>query len=199
MPLPDLTDCAQYLYDQLEPLQYAEADNDYALAKYCSAVATPFDEIWDLVVTPDVPWSTVVDTDVAPAKFLDWLGRFKGVRALVADDATKRERIHDAAGMKRGTLTSILARTRLHLTGTQHVTIQERADSDAWKLRITVYTAELVGTVQALRDDIINTVKPAGITLDLVVAASETWNEAGATTWNAAPGGMTWDTATSGI
>lgn len=198
-PPPPLTPFAQTLYDELEPLKYGEQGADYPLAHYCAALAKPFDEIWDYVVTPDTPWSTVVDLDKSPVQFIDWLGRFKGVATTRATltDLDKRNRIRHAAGFDRGTITTMSNRAKANLTGTKHLTTEERVGGSAWQIRFTVYSTEAPDTATLLKE--ILAVKPGGIVFTLIVAPSETWNEAGTTTWNAAPGGMTWDTATSGI
>src|SRR5437762_13316567 len=95
---------AQALYDELEPLQYGEADSNYSLAKFCAAIAEPFNEVWDLVVVPSQAWQDLMNLGTTPTDFLDWLGRFKGVAPVAGeDDAEKRARIDDAAALDRGT------------------------------------------------------------------------------------------------
>jgi hypothetical protein len=204
MAAPELSPVAQSLYDTLGPLAYADADLDYPLARYCIAIAEPFDDVWEWVGVPEQPWENLLDLWETPDDFVDWLGYFKGVEPQTGlDPAAKRARIDEAAGFARGTPASLIAAAKSRLIGSQHVFLEERFGGNAWRLRITVYQSEILdGDVGALTAAIL-AVKPAGITLDTTtlpggpnIQPGETWDEVNvATTWDAVSGTITWDTA----
>src|SRR5262245_51466836 len=88
---------AQELYDLHAPLQYAEADNDYALKKFFAALGVMFQEVEDLarddiITSPSLTnkpgltkpkvnpgWSILLDVERIPDKGLGYLGQYVGV------------------------------------------------------------------------------------------------------------------------
>lgn len=192
-----LSNFARILYDELEPLRYADEITGYPLARFVNAIAAPFDLIWDLTMEVDVPWETIVDIDSAPASFLQWLGRFKGVninRALSADE--QRTQIHGAAGFARGTPSAIIAAARQTLTGNKYVFLNER-DGGAYRLGVDTLVSETPDPAATLAAVLKQ--KPAGIVLTHNVIASEpVWDQA-TSTWDTSPSGMTWNAVGAGI
>jgi hypothetical protein len=172
MPPPTLTSFAQALYDELEPLTYDEPDYGYALAKFCAAVAVPYDEMWEILVEGDVPWGPAVDLDLTPSDFLDWLGRFKGVAGVVGlADSSKRARIRSAEGFSRGTVTAMVTQAKTFLSGANPtVLVSERYGGNAYQIKLQTLDSETPDDhgplVRAIRK-----VKAAGLVLTFTVAA----------------------------
>lgn len=82
MAIPTLRSAAVDLYDAVQPLQYAEEEYDYALAKYCGSLGELLQQVDEYVRDTDthVGWGTLLDPDVAPIEVLPWLGQFAGVQ-----------------------------------------------------------------------------------------------------------------------
>jgi hypothetical protein len=148
---PPLDSFAQELYDRLEPLQYAEAEHDYALRKFCAALGVPFQQVEDLardqVVEPPPGgfsqrvvhpgWSVLLDIDRVPDEALAWLGQFVGVPLNPdLDSAGNRERIKTTEGWKRGTVGSIVgaAKSVLELKPTYRRVVLDDLPQAYWRL-----------------------------------------------------------------
>lgn len=118
---------AQELYDLHAPLQYDEANQDYALKKFFAAIGVMFQEVEDLarddIVSSPVlsskpglskpkvhpGWSILLDVDRIPDKGLGYLGQFVGVGLDPQLSSTKqRERIRRVEGWHKGQPNSII-------------------------------------------------------------------------------------------
>lgn len=200
MPAPVLTPFAQGLYDSLGPLAYDDANQGYSLAHFCAAIAKMFDQVngYASFKTNGTPgWGAMMNADLSPPEALPWLAQFVGVQIPSGSPAaTARQMIHNASGFRRGTPTSIINSVKDTLIGGKHVSLQERDEGFAYRLVVVTYTADTPSPAATLAAILAQ--KPAGIVLTYVTAVSEVWDEA-VNTWNTAPVGMTWDTATTGV
>lgn len=175
MAMPTLDSFAQRLYDALAPLQFAEAELDYPLAKYIAALGKMFQIVEDysrdqLIDDDFAPgWSQLLDLARAPSEALPWLGQFIGVPVTLGlTDAQQREQIVAVGGWNRGTPATIAAAAGLYLTGNKTVVFRERSpiacpSEPAYGLEIVTYldeTPDPVATEAAIRAQ-----KPAGIVL----------------------------------
>lgn len=121
---PPLGRVAQEVYDELEPLRYAETEPDvpydHPLAKYVQTLCYA-DELVDTLArdTDDGKpgWSIIVDIDRCPDEFLPWLAQLVGVVLDPTVDAdANRERIRSVDGANRGTTGAVLAAAAQHLS-----------------------------------------------------------------------------------
>jgi hypothetical protein len=157
------------LFFWVEPVGYADAENDDALRAIVEGISAPFEEIDDLVRdTDDGPgWSALVDADRAPAKFLPWLAYLNGVRVTASyTEAQQRAEIVDAAGFRRGTTGAMIAQVQTHLTGLKRVVLIER-DLDPYKITVMTYASETPNPTLTEKDA--RARKPAGLVLNYVV------------------------------
>lgn len=179
MPMPTLGSVAQDLYDELEPMQYAEVENDYPLAKFLGGLGTMIqvidDYARDQLISGDFApgWSQLLDLARCPTVALPWLGQFVGVPvSLGLDAAGQRSQISAVGGWNRGTKTSIAAAAALYLTGNKTVIMRERSpiacpSEPAYGLEIITYDFETPDSAKTLAALIAQ--KPAGIVLDYQV------------------------------
>jgi P2-related tail formation protein len=172
MAEPTLESFAQALYDSLEPMQYAEVDTDYALAKYLAGIGAEFQITEDAGRDQgDVPgWANMLDPDLCPSYALGWLAQFAGVMLDPAlDDADQRARIKSADGWKRGTVAAMKGAVKAYLTGTQTFAFRERFDvnnpsiDSPYYMDIVTKTSETPNPTAA--HAAILSQKPAGIVL----------------------------------
>jgi hypothetical protein len=181
---PTLDSFAQDLYESIEPLAYADADNNYALAEYCVAIGEMFQIVEDLgrdQIIDDVQypgWSVIMDIDRAPTDALGWLAQFVGVRTRTGlNDKDQRDRIKSTAGWSRGTVSALQGAISTYLTGTKTFVFRERYDRDnptidaPYYLDIVTYTAETPNPAAALQA--LMAQKPAGIILRYVVLGGQ--------------------------
>jgi hypothetical protein len=132
------------MYSELEPLTYAELQNQYALAIFCQALGMTIDEINEYVRdSEDGPgWSMLLDLERAPEKALPWLAQFVGVRiAAGLTDQQQRDWIAGTANWRRGTLAAMTAAVQATLSGSKQVIIRERFGG-AYKLNVVTYKSE---------------------------------------------------------
>src|SRR5574343_551207 len=120
MARPVVPDPVEELYRALGPITAGDAEQGWALLKFCHAVAGPVAAVADLAYDTDTKtgWQDLLDVSAAPAMVLPWLGQFAG--AVIPDGmpaADARTLIQDAPGWKRGTPAAIVAATRLFLAG----------------------------------------------------------------------------------
>lgn len=181
---PTLDSFAQDLYESIEPLAYADADNNYSLAEYCVAIGEMFQIVEDLgrdQIIDDVQypgWSVIMDIDRAPTDALGWLAQFVGVRTRTGlNDKDQRDRIKSTAGWSRGTVSALQGAVSTYLTGTKTFVFRERYDRDnptvdaPYYLDIVTYTAETPNPAAALQA--LMAQKPAGIILRYVVLGGQ--------------------------
>lgn len=165
MAPPTLTFTAQRLYDALEPLTFAEEENDYPLAHYCAALAKNLDEYADLSRdVGDVPgWGLLFDPDLTPEKFLQWLGQYVGVE--VPENLSvpnQRSRIKRKRGFQRGSPTAIKEDVAEVLTGGKTVFLTERHGS-AYRITVATRTSETPDAAVVQKAALAQ--KPAGIVM----------------------------------
>lgn len=176
MPRPTPTTALQEdLYASMGPLAYDDANQDWALLKYCGAMAKALDTVNKYASDDgDYPgWSILLDADRCPEEALPYLAQFVGVTPLAGlSVADQRIRIKSSDGMKRGTLTSLVAAIQATLTGAKTVFIGERNGS-AYRLGVGTYPSETPDPAATLAAIIAQ--KPAGIVLDYAVAAAVTY------------------------
>jgi hypothetical protein len=181
---PTLDSFARDLYESIEPLAYADADNNYSLAEYCVAIGEMFQIVEDLgrdQIIDDVQypgWSVIMDIDRAPTDALGWLAQFVGVRTRTGlNDKDQRDRIKSTAGWSRGTVSALQGAISTYLTGTKTFVFRERYDRDnptidaPYYLDIVTYTAETPNPAAALQA--LMAQKPAGIILRYVVLGGQ--------------------------
>lgn len=170
MAMPVLASFAQELYDRLAPLQYDEANQDYALAKLCAAIGEMFQVVEDLsrdgtdLDGKEAPgWSQLLDIDRTPNYALGWLAQFVGVTLRAGlTDAAQRQRIKNTDGWNRGTPAAIVAAAQQFLTGTQTVILRERFP-DAYSFQVLTRTSETPSSAQVLAALVEQ--KPAGLVM----------------------------------
>lgn len=85
-------------------------------------------------------WDVLLDVDQVPAAHLPWLAQWVGVRVPRGLDAASG-RLLIKEGRRAGTVASIRAAARAHLTGNRTVEIIER-DGSAYRMRVRTYAVE---------------------------------------------------------
>lgn len=139
---------AARLYARLEPIAYADAENDDALANLCTALMAPV-EPTEVSRDTDtlIAWESLWNPDACPDVLLDWLAIANGVElppsALTA--AEKRYRIKQAAGRYRGTPRALAEEVQLELTGTKTVLMGFQTP-DRWSYVVGTIAAETPDT-----------------------------------------------------
>lgn len=194
-PAPDLDIFADELYDALAPLTADDEANDYALAHLCAAISLPFElpAEWAEVDEDGVStgWNSLLDPDLSPDYALAWLGQFHGVRFISGlTEASKRLRVRETDGFKRGSPEALRGAARQYLTGNMTATIRERynpADplvDSPYYLQVITYTSETPDPAIVLAA--LMQQKPAGIILNYVVVDGQDWQSVldGYTDWN---------------
>jgi hypothetical protein len=102
----------------------------------------------------------------APDEVLPWLAQLVGVIIQPGDTtAQRRAAVLAAAGIKRGTVASMISAAQKYLTGTKFVAFFERT-SDAWHFSVRTRTVETPSSAAVLAALI--AAKPAGLILDYV-------------------------------
>ena len=138
-----MTTFAEDLYRDLAPLAKGDADQDFALQKFCESIAKPFEIVQTLVRdadTGEVGWSILLDPNRVPDEFLPWLRQLAGVKIILGESpAILRQRIKEAEGFDRGTPGSIMARAIT--LGMPNTLLQERYEGNAWRVRF-LFVAE---------------------------------------------------------
>lgn len=183
MSAPQLPPLAQEVYDACGPLRWQEDEPtvDYALARYCGALASPLEELASLARDSDEGpgWSALLDPVRCPAWALPWLAQFVGVTirapATPAEEATARQLITDHPGFQRGTPLAIEQAVALTLSGTRSVRLTERSGGSAYQLLIATLTAETpnaAATTAAAKAAV-----PAGIVVTVSVTAGAIWQD----------------------
>jgi len=142
-PVPSF---AQAVYDQLQPLQYAEERLDWPLLVYCIAIGQMFQQ-FDFFAHADgdlEPWAKFLDINSIPCEGVPWFGQLVGVivdRSLSCDD--QRQQIRDLEGWDRGTVAYMrkMIQRSGGLIGNMSVIIRERF-TDAYNFRVYTYPNE---------------------------------------------------------
>lgn len=157
---------ADELYQALRPAHYAEDEQDFALFKFCAALAKPFEAVYAIVKDDpeqDRPgWSILLDPTNVPAEYLDWLMQVSGTRRVAGQvDAIKRQRIKNGEPYWRGTKSAIVEYA--HTRGWTSFDLDERYLDSAYRVRmifsITQYSVDIEREMAAQL--------PAGIVYDV--------------------------------
>jgi len=180
MAKPTLQSFAQALYDSLTPMQFAEVEHDYALAKYVASVGTGFQINEDLGRDQGtIPgWASVMSAELCPSYALGWLAQFVGVRIdSNLSDADQRDRIKHAGGWSRGTVAAMRGAIDPYLTGTKNFAFRERFDynnpnvDSPYNIEVVTQTAQTPNPTAAQAALI--AAKPAGLVLHYVTMAGQ--------------------------
>lgn len=177
-PQPPMTQVGQDLYDALEPLAYADGSLGWPLANYLAAIGLILEEVAQLVRADDDGndgWSAFADPYRCPDSFLYTLAQWAGVRyprRMSTDDLRNLIGPH-APGLWRGTRAAILAAISRYLTPGGSVYFEERADGDAYKLRIFTYAYDTLDE-DAIRSELAQVI-PAGLILDYELREGQTY------------------------
>lgn len=135
---------AEAIYEQVDPLTFAEAQLDYPLLKFLGALGQAFQQMDTLAFPGDgtPPWSALVDIDRIPDEGLPYLGQMIGVAVdtgLTFDQ--QRQQIRDHTSWQRGTPAALTKAIQMFLTGSKTVVITER-DTSPYHFGITTYSDE---------------------------------------------------------
>lgn len=163
-----LSRLAADVYLILEPYAEVDAAQGYALRTIVEAMTKTFTDIDELVrqsTAGDPGWSPMFDADRAPPEALAWLAQIVGMTVTPADGvAESRWRVGNAVGgVRRGSLSTMLAVAKRLLTGNKTVVVTERT-SDAWHFAIRTRTSETPSSAAVLAA--LNAAKPAGLIMD---------------------------------
>lgn len=159
---PPINEVGEMLYTALDAFTDKDEENGWALLRFCEAIGNMYTEVNDLVSDTDegIGWSSIMDVERAPTKWLGWLAQFIGVTLVAGlDDAAQRQRIVETDGFKRGKPSAIQGAARTKLIGTQTVYLIERHGSVA---RTTVSTLPAETPDPAAVLEAILEQKPAG-------------------------------------
>lgn len=196
--LGSVSDVANRLYMQLEPLAYADEENDLALLYLCEALIGQLQEVEDLSRNYDdddgnekVGWAKLFDLDLIPDKAVPWLAQFVGVtvpKQIAESDSAYAARLKpmilERTGTQRGTVASIYAAAQYYLTGSKSVVVRERTPTP-WSIQIRTLVSETPNP-DAVENNIKNTAKPGGILLDYDTLTGQDWAnvDSAYTDWN---------------
>lgn len=168
----------QDLYDAVEPLTFADKSLGWPLANFLSSLGLMLDEEARLVRTDDDGndgWSAFADPQRCPVNYLYTLAQWAGVRyprRMSVDDLRALIGPH-APGVWRGTKAAILNAVERYLSPGGALYFEERADGDAYKLRIYTYTYDTLDET-AIRNELAGQV-PAGLILDYEVRDGQSY------------------------
>lgn len=140
------------LYANLRPVAQQDAQNDFALQKFCQAVGLPFESVYELVrddqTGGQVGWSILLDPNRVPDDYLPWLLQMVGTRPLASETAdSMRGRIYDGETYKRGTPQSL--EDAAARAGATRFIIQERYTGSAWQVRFLFDSGEFTDEMLA--------------------------------------------------
>lgn len=161
-------------YFELEPMMERQEwpeENRIALLRWLEAWSSSLAEV-DLVVRDDQDedlegWGRVMNPDLAPDNWLDWLAQFAGTRPPLGESAVaKRQRIKSMEGLRRGSRQAIESAVRLSLQPVSSEELQvyffERYGSP-WRLGISTMLSQTPDPSATLRAALSQ--KPAGLVL----------------------------------
>ena len=150
----------------MAPVAVYDQENNWALAHYIAAIGTMIHDIIDLSRAPST-WGDLMDPDTCPPEGLGWLAQLVGIRLpqpITASEA--RAIIKQQQNFKRGTPEGIAQGIEPLLTGTQFVSIIERADGNPYKIVVRTITSETpdpAAVTALLSKDGPDAIVPAGI------------------------------------
>ena len=173
-----MTSVGSDLYAAVEPLTWADESLGWPLALYLSANGLMLEEVAQLVRTDDdgnEGWTAFASPARCPESFLYTLSVWAGApypRRMSTDDL--RAVIGPRApGVWRGTKSSIIAALQRYVTQGAPIYFEERADGNAYHLRIFTYTNSTLDEA-AIRAELLNQI-PAGIVVDYEVREGQTY------------------------
>lgn len=166
------------LYDAVEPLTYADEQLGWPLAVFVDSLGLMLDEEARLVRDDDagnVGWSAFADPQRVPTSYLFTLAQWAGViypRRMPEPDLRALIGPH-APGLWRGTRDAILAGVQRYLTPGGSLFFEERADGNAYHLRIFTYTYDTLDET-AIRRELVGLV-PAGLIVDYEIRDGQSY------------------------
>lgn len=181
---PVVSNPAEDLYTSLGPWAAADGEETgWALLHMCEAVtlyglAPVYTYAFD---SGDYPgWSILLDIDRVPDEALPYLAQFVGVTAPPgASGAENRDLIRNRPGWKRGTPDDLINAVKGTLIGSKRVTLLER-DTSAYHATVRTFSVQTLDP--AATQVMINTVKAAGLIVDLELIEGPTFTDVQATT-----------------
>lgn len=144
MPFNRPTDAggfAEALYEQMEPLTWADEQYGWALLCFLGAIGQTIEAL-DYLAHQEPAWVGMLDVDNVPDNALPWLGQFVGVvldASLPSDE--QRQQIRDHIGWNRGTPHTFTSLAASKLTGTQTVRLDERTPTP-YSFRVITWADE---------------------------------------------------------
>jgi hypothetical protein len=168
-PAPLTTQVGGDLYDALEPLTYDDEALGWPLAQFVDALGLVLEEIAKLVRADDEGhdgWSAFADPVRCPPAFLYTLAQWAGVRyPRRMAEADLRTLINGhAPGLWRGTKESLLNTVARYLKPGGGIYFEERADGNAYKLRISTFVHDTLNEAAIQRELAVQV--PAGLILE---------------------------------
>src|SRR6516162_6285412 len=167
----------QALINLLQPMFYADAQENNALTTYLSALG---DQLFQLVQdwssdTDDVPpkpgYSILVDATRVPDVAIPWLAQFVGSDVTInSPPSQQRTQLTGLGTWKRGTVAALQAAPVPYLTGSQTVIVKER-DTGPYHFEVMTYADETPNQAAALAA--LLTQKPAGLVMNYVVYSGQ--------------------------
>lgn len=170
-PVPtSRTTVGDRLYQHLLPLAHRDAELGYPLLKFCRSIGAQIQEVEDIIRdTPEGPgWSSIVDVNRVPVKYIDWLAQLVGVQLNeLWTPEQKLLAIRDLAAWRRGTVRAMVAAGQTWLTGNRTIVVEEQFNGNAYKMNVITYEAETPFPGETERA--IRLQKPAGILLTYLI------------------------------
>lgn len=168
---------AARIYEEISPLAYADEENDWVLLRFIEAWTENMVEIDDLVrdSVNGPGWSTAMDVDTAPDKFLDFISQFVGIEFAGGESASdKRDIINALVNLRRGSPAASRAWIDRHLTGTKYVLFNERSFGSAYRYSVRTFASETPDpdiVERGLKEQ-----KPAGLLMDYATIGGMTYD-----------------------
>lgn len=153
MTRPVVGSIAEEIYASLAAFAPGDETRGWALLHLTQAIGMQNQVVRDIVFEDDdgrPGWSSLFDIDRCPAWALDWLGQFVGVRIppSLVDVEERRAWVRDAAGWRRGRMSTLAAAVRVTLTGARQVVTRARynpadpSNDAAAHLQVKTYTTQ---------------------------------------------------------
>ena len=164
----------QSLFDLLQPMFYADANNGNALATYLGSLGLNFEIIEEWARDTDdgkIGYSLLVDATRVPDEAITWLGQFVGIQITqgLPPDQQKQQLV-GLGNWKRGTVAALQAAPRPFLTGSQTVIVKER-DTSPYHFEVMTLASETVDPTKVLAA--LMTQKPGGLIMTYIVFAGQ--------------------------
>jgi hypothetical protein len=174
----------QSLVDLLEPMFYADLQNNNSLNIYLSGLSDPlFQDVEDWASDTDdgkPGYSILIDITRTPDEALPWLAQFVGAKLTVGlSPDQQRQQIIGLGNWKRGTVAALQAAPLQYLTGTQTVVVHER-DTSPYHFLVYTLASETPNSAAVLAALLAN--KPAGLQMTYTVYSGQhAWTVRGST------------------